>query len=278
MTKIFSASNRWSAVGRVLLFYLFCVIFLMVAAPFGSKFPGQWSKVAIGSMASVATLALTVLFVWWDGIRLADVGAALSSRSVVRLLLGFLAGLLMVAVQSSFGTFGGHVHWVRTAGTGIAPIAMALLAYLVLACREELTFHGYPLRRLERFFGIWAAQIIVALAFGLEHRVGGFTWFNAMLGSVAGSLLFGMASIATRGLAVPIGLHAAWNFGQWVLGEKDLPGLWRPVIEENYQAHVDHVGLIGYFGVFGAATAAFWLFRMAQFRREREHALAKSSA
>lgn len=269
MTKIFKASNRWSAARRVLLFYLVCVVFLIVAAPLGSRFPGQWPKVAIGAMTSIAAFALTVLFVRWDGIRLADVGAALGGRSVTRLAFGFFIGLLMVAVQGSFVTFDGHVHWVRTGGTGIAPIAMALLAYLALACREELTFHGYPLRRLERFFGIWAAQIIVALAFALEHRAGGFSWFNAMFGSVAGSLLFGMASIATRGLAVPIGVHAAWNFGQWVLGEKDLPGLWRPVIEESYRAHVDHVGLIGYFAVFGLGIVVFWRLRTIQVNRER---------
>jgi len=269
MTRTLSISNRWAAASRVLLFYLVCAVFLMVAAPVGAKFFGQWPKVAIGGVTSIATFGLTMLFVRWDGIRLADVGAALRVGSVVRLVFGFFAGLLMVVVQSSFVTFGGHVHWVRSTGTGIAPIAMALLAYLLLACREELGFHGYPLRRLERFFGIWAAQIIVALAFALEHRAGGFTWFNAMLGSVAGSLLFGMASIATRGLAVPIGLHAAWNFGQWVLGEKDLPGLWRPVVEESYRAHVDHVGLIGYFAVFGLGTMAFWRFRMVQMNRER---------
>jgi membrane protease YdiL (CAAX protease family) len=131
--------------------------------------------------------------------------------------------------------------------------------------------------RLERFFGLWTAQIIVALAFAAEHHAGGYSWFNALLGPFIGSLLFGMASIATRGLAVPIGLHAAWNFGQWVLGEKDLPGLWRPVVEESYRAHVDHVGLIGYVVVFGLATAAFWRLRMAEVHREREHALANNS-
>jgi membrane protease YdiL (CAAX protease family) len=263
------ASGGWAAAGRVLLFYVSCVVVLMIAAPLGSKLPGQWPKIATGLMTSVAAFVLTVVFVRWDGVRLTDVGVALGRKSLARLGLGFVIGSLMVAVQSCCVLAGGHVQWVRAAETGmIAPMALALLAYLLLACREELTFHGYPLRRLEHFFGIWVAQVMVALVFAFEHHAGGFNWVNAMLGASVGSLLFGMASIATRGLAVPIGLHAAWNFGQWVIGEKDLPGLWRPVIDESYKAHVDQVGFVGYLAVFGVVTMAFWFFQVTRARRE----------
>ena len=71
MVRIFGVFNRWSAASRVLLFYLVCVVFLMVAAPFGAKFSGQWSKVAIGGITTLATFALTVLFVaslWAGGV------------------------------------------------------------------------------------------------------------------------------------------------------------------------------------------------------------------
>ncbi|MEG9435147.1 CPBP family intramembrane metalloprotease [Edaphobacter sp. HDX4] len=71
----------------------------------------------------------------------------------------------------------------------------------------------------------WTAQFAVALVFALEHLAGGATWINAILGTVGGSLLFGMAAIVMRGLAVPIGLHGAWNFGQWTLGEKESSGI-----------------------------------------------------
>jgi membrane protease YdiL (CAAX protease family) len=277
MPRGLNAVGKWIATPRVLLFYIGCILLLMLAAPLGSRLPEQWPKIATGSITAVGCLLLTMLFVHWDRIRLSDVGVALGTRSVVRLGMGFLVGLLMVAVQSCFVLVGGHVRWERTSEMGIAPVALALLAYLLLACREELTFHGYPLRRLESFFGIWIAQIVVALAFALEHRAGGYTWFNALLGASMGSLLFGMASIATRGLAVPIGVHSAWNFGQWIIGEKDLPGFWRPVIEESYKRHVDHIGLIGYVVVFGVAIVAFWCFQVARANRERKGGLHRSA-
>ena len=89
-----------------------------------------------------------------------------------------------------------------------------------------------------------------------------------MLGAFVGSVLFGMAALAMRGLAVPIGLHAAWNFGQWTVGEKDFPGIWKPVVEQGYKPHVDHMGMLGYLIVFGSATAAF--YRFGKFRTGRE--------
>jgi hypothetical protein len=176
------------------------------------------------------------------------------------MLVAFALGLLLVALQTCFVMLAGHVHWVRTPSVGLESVGTALLAYGTLASREELAFRGYPLRRLDDRFGVWSAQFIVALAFAMEHVAGGATWANAMLGAFVGSLLFGMAALATRGLAVPIGLHAAWNFGQWILGEKETPGLWRPVVEQGYNLPVEHMGMLGYLLVFGSATIAIYMF------------------
>lgn len=140
----------------------------------------------------------------------------------------------------------------------VGPIAVTLITYVLLACREELAFRGYPLRRLYSSFGLWGSQAIVAVAFALEHVAGGSTWMNAILGAAVGSLLFGMAAIATRGLAVPIGLHAAWNFGDWMHGGKASGGLWRPIGPENYQARADIVAMGGYVAVMVASTATCW--------------------
>lgn len=190
-----------------------------------------------------------------------------------RAIVGFAFGLLLVGIQTWFVSLAGHVHWVRTSSVGYAPVGIALLAYVTLASREELAFRGYPLRRLDSSFGAWTAQIVVALVFAIEHVAGGLTWTNAILGAFVGSLLFGMAALVLRGLAVPIGLHAAWNFGQWTLGEKEISGLWKPVVEQGYNLHVDHMGMLSYLFVFGSATVALWLFGNFRTRRERRQAM-----
>lgn len=74
-----------------------------------------------------------------------------------------------------------------------------------------------------------------------------------------GSLLFGMAAIATRGLAVPIGIHAAWNIGDWLRGNKEMPGVWSPVVEPGYESYVQATGLSSYVIVMALSIFAFWL-------------------
>jgi membrane protease YdiL (CAAX protease family) len=196
--------------------------------------------------------------VGWEGLRLTDVGAAISKRSPLHFAIGFILGLLLVVLHMSILGFAGHVRWVRSEGVGSLQIATSLTIYFLLSCREELAFHGYPLQRLMPAFGLWGAQSIVALVFAVEHVAGGSTWVQALFGAGVGSLLFGMAAIATRGLAVPIGLHAAWNFGDWMRGGKGFGGFWHAVTADVFRDRADLVGMIGYVIVMVSAMLAFW--------------------
>jgi uncharacterized protein len=99
------------------------------------------------------------------------------------------------------------------------------------------------------------------LVFVLEHMVGGWPWTRALFGAGVGSLLFGIAAIATRGLAVPIGLHAAWNFGQSMMGLNSEPAIWRAVVDNGQEQHIEHVRTISYVAVMGSATLAFWFWQ-----------------
>ncbi|MES2466382.1 MAG: CPBP family intramembrane glutamic endopeptidase [Verrucomicrobiota bacterium] len=140
-------------------------------------------------------------------------------------------------------------------------MSLALMAYVALSCREELAFRGYPLRRLESVIGPWFAQLVVAVVFLIEHVAGGMAWSEAIAGAGVGALLFGMAAIATRGLAVPIGVHAAWNFGDWMRsGGGKTTGFWKAVVEDGFEAHAGVVGWVGYVSVMLLATLAFWIW------------------
>jgi hypothetical protein len=80
-----------------------------------------------------------------------------------------------------------------------------------------------------------------------------------MAGAGMGALLFGMAAIATRGLAVPIGVHAAWNFGdQMRSGGGKTTGFWKAVVEDGFEARAQVVGWTGYVSVMLLTTLAFW--------------------
>jgi membrane protease YdiL (CAAX protease family) len=258
-----SEPGRWPSLGRAFLFVVSCAVVLAVAASATRNIAQPWSSLVIGTVAGMGAFALTLLFVRWEGIRLVAVGAKPGRRSLPRFAFGFLVGLVLAALHALVVGASGHVRWIRGQEAGFAAMTISLIAYIALSCREELSFRGYPLRRLEGPYGVWGAQLIVALLFAVEHMVGGISWWHALLGSGVGSILFGMAAISTRGLAVPIGLHAAWNFGQWVLGEKDSTGIWKMVTQAGFQERVDLGVTIGYVVVMGCATLGFWWWHRA---------------
>jgi uncharacterized protein len=243
-----------------MLFILGCAVASAVAAPLTRGMSLRWPEFVVGAIGSLWALGLTLAFVRWDGVRLDDVGAKPDRLSLARSVVGFLIGIGMVALWMSISVTTGYVHWERAPENGTFMATITLIAYLALASREELAFHGYPLRRLEQSFGVWGAQLIVALVFALEHMVGGWSWTRALFGAGVGSLLFGMAAIATRGLAVPIGLHAAWNFGQSMMGLGGEPALWRAVVDNGQEQHIERVRAISYLAVMGSATLAFWFW------------------
>src|SRR5580704_2774747 len=253
-------SLRWRVLGLIVLFFLGCAAVLAMTAPLTSKIPGLWPNFVLGAIASFGALALTVLFVRWDGLRMGDVGAAPVRSSLPRFAMGFLMGLLLVTLCASISAVASHVRFVRAPAVGFPETSITLVTFIALSCREELSFHGYPLRCLQRSFGLWSAQIIVAVVFAAEHMAGGWPWTLALFGAGVGSLAFGMAAIATRGLALPIGLHAAWNFGDWMLGGKGSSGIWRAVVEDGQQGRAQLVRTVGYLAVMGSTTLAFWIW------------------
>ncbi|MGH7603521.1 MAG: lysostaphin resistance A-like protein [Gemmatimonadaceae bacterium] len=259
-------SLRLKLAARVALFMVASAAVLAFGAPIADKFPDFPAGLSIGVVTSVVTLGLTMLFVRWEGTDLESVGAVPSGNSPLRFAVGFLIGAILVALHVSIEAFIGHVQWARSENVGSRDTLTMLITYILLASREELAFHGYPLRRLRSAFGMWPAQIAIALVFAAEHAVGGVTWPHALFGAGVGSLLFGMAALATRGLAVPIGIHAAWNLGDWMSGGKGPGGLWNPV--GGYQGHAERATTIGYVFVMLSATLCFWLWE----RREAPNA------
>lgn len=258
--------HHWQSLGRVLLFYCGTVVVLATAAPLAPREPWLAHLLFIGAAASVGTFILTFLFVRWDGLRLADVGAWPDRRSALHLAVGFLIGLGLVAFHTLMAWGAGHVRWVPASGASFVEATLTLIAFLLLSTREELAFHGYALRRLGTLTGFRVALVVTALVFALEHQAGGSTWGQSLFGAGIGSLLFGIAALATRGLALPIGLHAAWNFGDWIRGGKGSGGYWTAIVENGFEEQVMFRGMMCYILVMGLATLAFW--RWHQLRKE----------
>jgi membrane protease YdiL (CAAX protease family) len=174
-------------------------------------------------------------------------------------LLGVGIGAALFGVHLSVITiFSGGLSFEFNPDVGFIYVGGAVTAYMLMSSMEEIAFRGYGMRLLDRRYGLWVTQIVIAALFVIYHIAGGQDWLSALVGTGLGGLLFGMAAMASRGLALPTGLHAAWNFTDWLVGGREHAGAWTLVIDEALAPRVQMVAHTSYIVVFIAATVGFW--------------------
>jgi hypothetical protein len=245
---------------RVALFWLAYLAILFATGMFKGMAPAVVRELAWALVSAAAVLALTLFILRREGRTAGSVGLGLEAGSFRRfgagLVIGFaLYGLHLLIVSA----VAGPIRLAPAPGADAGRLALAVATYLALSSMEELGYRGYPLRTLLPRFGLWPAQAIVVALFSLNHILFGWSWSMVLLGVTTGGLLFGMAAIASRGLALPIGLHAAWNIGGWSVGEKGTAGLWTMVLDEGSRASAGRVGTVAFVGVMLLGTAGFWI-------------------
>lgn len=144
-------------------------------------------------------------------------------------------------VPAFFLTIFGVVQW-HINDDVFATIVSGLTLFVGVAIAEELLFRGFLFQRLIESLGNWPAQFIVAGLFLLTHinnpGMVGITKLMASVNIFIASIMFGLAFLKTKSLAMPIGLHFMANFmqgtilGFGVSGEKE-QRLFTPIAEKG---------------------------------------------
>lgn len=254
------ASDRATIVRNVCILWLACAILFGI-----SRFLPAVGSSALRS-AATGIFLLVGIWVLMDIVarqidRRAfprDWGLSFGRGSAPLFLLGLAIGFAMIGIQVANISLFGDVTIVRNDDLPISLVVSTTVSFIAWAAVEELGFRSYALFRLNDAFGFWRAQLVVALVFAVYHIVGGVPLIPALLGTTVGSLAFGAAALASRGLALPIGLHAAWNIGEWLMGSKGdrFASPWRLDIADSSAHAVQIAGLIGYYVLYGAVFAA----------------------
>ncbi len=134
-----------------------------------------------------------------------------------QLAMGLVLGAALMAIPAAFLAAGHWVTW-RVNADWTEAIGATLLVLAAAAVTEELLFRGFLFQRLIDGLGAWPAQLLIAALFALTHSDA--LSELAPLAYLAGanifvaSILFGLAYLRTRSLALPIGLHFAANVMQ----------------------------------------------------------------
>lgn len=248
-----------SALRRVVLFLVCYFAILVVASKVKQLVPVAFGPLAWGVVSAAVLYGMTLLFTHRDGRTARDVGAKIDTGSAWRLLLGIAIGvavylLTLLVIRAAAGP----IVIARASSVSLAAVALAVGTYLALSSMEELGFRGYALRTLDAQLGLWPALAITALAFALSHLAFGWPWQALLFGVLPSAVLFGMAAIASRGLAMPIGVHAGVNLASWAFGEKDTPGLFTVTVPASATASLGSVAPVSGVIVTLGAAVAFW--------------------
>ncbi len=253
--------KKWyQTLARVLFFYICSVIILSFFSRITKNISATIADQLSVCSATIFTFLLIIIFTRWEKLNLKDVGIIPGRKISSRFFIGYLIGLLMAIIQALIVLSFGHIRLSFDPQITVMEILLPFLLYFLIACREELVFRSYSLRSLNYVLGPAAALIIITILFVLEHVVGGMTWKMAILGSGTGAILFGLAALKTKGLELPMGLHSAWNFGQWSLGFKNTPGIWKAVVEKAYELRVENIGLAAFIFVVVLAITGICIY------------------
>jgi membrane protease YdiL (CAAX protease family) len=98
-----------------------------------------------------------------------------------------------------------------------------LIGYLLVGVREELLFRGFPIKDLAEGLhlphisskaAVLIPYLLISLLFGFAHSLNANATLVSSLNLSVIGLLLGLGFILTGELAIPIGLHIAWNFAE----------------------------------------------------------------
>lgn len=229
---------------KVILFYL-CSMVLFAFSNAISKannFPELFSLILV----TLLTAGLVYIFKRWDNISMSQIGLAFRKKDISRFFVGFCIGLVMVGLMTLIIVKLSTVEFQRSPTFQQSQFAFYIPLFLFVALREELVFRTYILWRLNDKIGQVLALLCVTAVFILEHIIGGSTLKNSLIGSGFGALLFGIATLKTGNIALSTGLHFAWNSAHWMLGYKDITGLFIEIVPKGFERQGEIIAYTAY--------------------------------
>lgn len=183
-----------------------------------------------------------------------EVGFTWEQKTPKRFLIGFLIGIgitiLILFVVFQFS----ELKLVYNSGSNIGLVSFWLLAFLPLALMEEIIFRGQAFIKMNTEIGIWPAQILFAILFAWYHDFTGQTLLTQLTGPGIWALIYGIAAIWSKGLALPTGLHMAINVVLALVGQKDSRhSIWNieysTDVTSALQDQTESIGLITQIGI-----------------------------
>jgi membrane protease YdiL (CAAX protease family) len=127
--------------------------------------------------------------------------------------IGFASITLLLLCLRALGVFDFGTLALR--GGAIAQWALVYaLVFIIVALKEEFATRGYALFTLISGIGFWPAALLTSAYFGYSHAGNTGENLAGLINAGAIGLLFCFMVLRTGNLWLPIGFHAAWDWGE----------------------------------------------------------------
>ncbi len=203
---------------------LFCIVFtgLFVVLSFSKKFvPNNFERVTHGIIGILAAFLTTFLFLKSDRRRFSDIGLAFKQNTVVKFFAGGVVGVIIMGFLAMSVIVFSNVGIEVNSRSNFWHFLLVTLPLLPLAFMEELGFRAYPLEILKNKIGIRLSIIITSILFAMYHIANGWTIASSFYGPAIWGLVFGLAAVYSKGIAMPTGIHYAANLTTSAFGDSN---------------------------------------------------------
>jgi membrane protease YdiL (CAAX protease family) len=209
---------------------LFCVLFtgVFIALSFSKNlFPASFERLSHGLIGTIAAFSVTLLFLKFDKKRFSDVELYFNKNTVRKFLVGILIGIVLMGLLATGVMYFTHVSIEPNQKANVFRFFIMTTPLIPLAFMEELGFRAYPLQILKNKLGIRLSIVITSILFALYHLANGWTIASSFFGPAVWGLLFGLAAVYSKGIAMPTGIHYAVNLTTSAFGaDENSIALW----------------------------------------------------
>lgn len=241
---------------------LYCAVFTLLLVAFAliqAMLTPQHERLVYGLLGTLAGFLATAIFLRFDRLTFADIGLKPDRGTFQRFVIGLVTGILIMGILVFTVIQITHMDVSVNDQSSLAKFLVATAPLLPLAFMEELGFRGYPLEILKNRIGIRTSILVTSVLFAIYHIANGWSIASSFYGPATWGLVFGLAAVYSKGIAMPTGLHYAANLTTSAFGDKNTsPSLWiltppgaAPLPSEINWAAIIPAAIVLLFGVMG---------------------------
>lgn len=264
MTQPVQSNSKVKTIFKAILY---CIVFtsIFIVFSFAKNFiPDNFERPAHGIIGTLVAFFTTAIFLKFDKSRFSDIGLKFDRNTILKFFAGALAGILIMGLLATGVLYFSNATVETNPGSNIWHFLFLTLPLIPLAFMEELGFRAYPLQILKDRTGIRLSIVITSVLFALYHIANGWTITSSFYGPGVWGLVFGLAAVYSKGIAMPTGVHYAVNLTTSAFADADnRVSLWtvrQPGIPQIKTGAIDWATILPAFILFVFAIICIELY------------------